>query len=839
MRDWDAPRPKVAVRPRPQRRLALAILMLALRGAPAAAESLDEHLWGTNGTVTSILRSGNTLYVAGTFEAVGPCTGGGVVVSSSDGAPRPGYPRVAGRVGAVVPDGLGGWYIGGEFVAVGGEPRRNLAHILADGRVAEWRADADTGEVRCLALAGHTLYVGGDFTRIGGRERRCIAAVDTRTGQATDWNPSASRGVSALVVRGDVVYAGGDFGTIGGEQRLYAAAIDRATGRARRWQPDPDGPVYALAHHQHRVYVGGGFMRIGGADRLHLAAVDDTAGLATNWDPSVTAPPLELPWDQPSVRTILIDGTTAYIAGRFTTVGANERAGLAQVDLETGRVMPWDPKPGPPNPWAWPFIWAVAKQHDRIYVSGAFWTIGGQPRVMLAAVDAVSGLATDWRPDVTRAPEAIAVGEHSIYLGGRFESVGAWQRRNNLAAIDLVSGAVKDWNPNPDGYFIRALALDAGVLYVGGDFSQIGGQLRSCIAAVDTLTGAATSWDPEADYYVNVLAVQADRVYAGGWFWEIGGEPRKGMAALDRSTGHALDWNPRANDAVFSIVPRGGTIYVGGFFEGIGGAQRGGIAALDSATAQATAWDPSVSYYGWVNTLVVQGSTVYAGGVFSSMGGQPRTSVAAIELASGAVRDWNPSLSPPPPYGGTIVVEALAALEGTIYIGGQFGAVSGQWRPWFAAVDSVSGAATEWVPDADGVVWALHAAEHTVYAGGAFRRMGLTPHASLVAIDVSGLAISGGEDTTARPVRVTLLQNAPNPSRGHTSIRFVLPTADRVTLAVYDLQGRRVTAPLTRELRPTGPNVVPINTDGWRPGCYLYRLEVGSTVQTRRMVVLR
>ena len=70
--------------------------------------------------------------------------GSGIPVFKSSGRTWETYPRVkqtdilfSQSVHVVVPDGSGGFYIGGEFTNVGGLTRNNIAHILSDGTVDE------------------------------------------------------------------------------------------------------------------------------------------------------------------------------------------------------------------------------------------------------------------------------------------------------------------------------------------------------------------------------------------------------------------------------------------------------------------------------------------------------------------------------------------------------------------------------------------------------------------------------------------------------------------------------------------------------------------------------
>src|SRR2546425_1928315 len=139
------------------------------------AQTVDTTLWVTNptGYVSSIVRDRGTIYIGGLFWQVGPATGSGVAVDLSAAAAMQPYPKVAGVVNAVAPDGSGGWYLGGQFTGVRGQLRNNLAHLDADGTLTAWNPNAN-GSVRALAVSGGTVYAGGDFTSIGGQVHNYI-----------------------------------------------------------------------------------------------------------------------------------------------------------------------------------------------------------------------------------------------------------------------------------------------------------------------------------------------------------------------------------------------------------------------------------------------------------------------------------------------------------------------------------------------------------------------------------------------------------------------------------------------------------------------------------------
>ncbi|MCX6998699.1 MAG: hypothetical protein NT106_00120 [Candidatus Sumerlaeota bacterium] len=263
---------------------AIALAALNVPGARAQSSTPREETWVTDSSVYAIVRTTDTVYIGGSFSYVGPSTGGGVPLDASTGAPVATFPKVNGFVYACVPDGSGGWFIGGDFNRVGGVARKNIAHILTNISVdPAWNPNA-SNQVHALAVSGSTVYASGYFTSIGGQARNHIGAIDAATtGAATNWNPDTNGYVEALAVSGSTVYAGGDFTSIGGQTRNNIAALDAATmGAATDWNPNADGGVAALAVSGSTVYAGGWFTSIGGQPRNLIAALDATTGNATD-----------------------------------------------------------------------------------------------------------------------------------------------------------------------------------------------------------------------------------------------------------------------------------------------------------------------------------------------------------------------------------------------------------------------------------------------------------------------------------------------------------------------------------------------------------------------------
>ena len=92
--------------------------------------------------------------------------------------------------------------------------------------------------------------------------------------------------------------------------------------------------------------------------------------------------------------------------------------------------------------------------------------------------------------------------------------------------------------------------------------------------------------------------------------------------------------------------------------------------------------------------------------------------------------------------------------------------------------------------------------------------------------------------TGSLPEVCVLDQNYPNPFNPSTEIRFALPEATDVRLAVYDALGREV-ARLVDGPLGSGYQHARFDASGLPSGVYLYRLETGSFQQTNRMVLLK
>jgi len=93
------------------------------------------------------------------------------------------------------------------------------------------------------------------------------------------------------------------------------------------------------------------------------------------------------------------------------------------------------------------------------------------------------------------------------------------------------------------------------------------------------------------------------------------------------------------------------------------------------------------------------------------------------------------------------------------------------------------------------------------------------------------------------PVTFALHQNYPNPFNPITTLRYDLPSDALVTLSIYDMLGREITQLVNISQQAGFKSVQWDATDMYgksvSAGIYLYQIQAGEFVQTRKMVLLK
>jgi len=94
------------------------------------------------------------------------------------------------------------------------------------------------------------------------------------------------------------------------------------------------------------------------------------------------------------------------------------------------------------------------------------------------------------------------------------------------------------------------------------------------------------------------------------------------------------------------------------------------------------------------------------------------------------------------------------------------------------------------------------------------------------------------EKSIQNPLKYNLGQNYPNPFNPSTIISYQLPIASKVSLKVYNLLGQEINT-LYEGLHQAGNFTATFNAGGLSSGIYLYRLEAGNSVFTKKALLLK
>lgn len=590
--------------------------------------SMNSGLAGTNGDVRAIIADGvGNVYIGGEFTMVGTVSAnyiakwnGSVWSAMGSGMDL--------NVYALALSG-GNLYAGGAFSSAGGQ----FAPRIAKWDGSSWSALGGSGvgmnfAVSALAVSGSDLYAGGSFTTVGALNANRIAKWN-----GTAWSALGSginNQISALAVSGGSLYAAGFFSTAGGVTVNNIAKWDGSS-----WSGLGNGVnngVHALAVSGGDLYVGGQFTSAGGGAANRIAKWNGSAwsAVGTGMDNSVNA--------------LVVSGSDLYAGGSFSTAGG----------ASSSRVAKW-------NGALWSAIgsgvnssiFALAANGTDLYAGGVFTSAGGARADRLARWSGSSWSAFGTPSAMNNEVLALAVGNGDLYAAGIFTFVGA------LPVNYIAKWNGSSWSTLGSGMdgTVVALAVGGDGLYAGGDFTTAGGVSANRIAKWN-----GTAWlalGSGMNSTVRVLAARGGEVYASGYFSTAGGVSAQRIAKWDGSV-----WSPLGSgvDAeVETLLVLGGDLYVGGSFTTIGGVPANRIAKWNGSAWSALG---SGMANGGIYALAAAGNVLYAGGTFSY---EPFYSIAKWDGTA-----WSPVGS-----GMNLHVFALAVSGSDVYAAGQFTVAGG------------------------------------------------------------------------------------------------------------------------------------------------------------------
>jgi hypothetical protein len=281
------------------------------------------------------------------------------------------------------------------------------------------------------------------------------------------------------------------------------------------------------------------------------------------------------------------------------------------------------------------------------YLGGKFTTVGGQSATNIAAVNAQTGaLVSTFKHSASGQVEALLYTHNELLTGGYFKSING-ATRTYLASLNPASGAADNYlnvpisgnyppftNNGTRVYNFNLSHLGDRAL-VTGDFTSVAGQNHQQVFQINLGTTSATvnTWtSPDfnihcADsepFYIQDAAYSPDdkTVYTVSTGYKSGSGLHTGVCdavAAYTSSGTAVhsSWvNFTGCDSLFSVAADASSVYVGGHQRwlnnsnacdsaGAGSVPRPGIGAVSPSTGLATAWNPTRSRGSGADDLVL------------------------------------------------------------------------------------------------------------------------------------------------------------------------------------------------------------------------------------------
>jgi len=112
---------------------------------------------------------------------------------------------------------------------------------------------------------------------------------------------------------------------------------------------------------------------------------------------------------------------------------------------------------------------------------------------------------------------------------------------------------------------------------------------------------------------------------------------------------------------------------------------------------------------------------------------------------------------------------------------------------------------------------------------------GTSPYSNTITV---GVGITGVDDLSTIPNRFDLFQNYPNPFNPSTTIKYQIPENTFVSIKVYNVLGC-VISTLVNDMKSAGTYEVRFDASQLTSGIYIYKIQAGEFLQTKKMILIK
>ena len=560
-------------------------------------------------------------------------------------------PEVDGNVFVIATQPDGKLLIGGQFNAVRGFPRQNVARLNADGSLDESFDPKANGPVHALVIQPDgRIVIGGEFTTLQPRgagpvlERGRIARLNAdgtvEAGFGVRIGGDLRPQVFALALQPDgSIVVGGNFSSVQPANatviftRNNLLRLTAAGGIDPTYDPNPNSTVLALLPHvDNKIVVGGGFTSLRPANgestpRNRIARLNPNGTVDSEFNPDANNGVTSLAVQRDG--KILLGGFFTTLQPVGDTAPAN-RVRLARLNVNGTLDSEFFPR-------VEGNVATVAVQSDGgILVGGAFNSVWGRGtsatnRSFLARFNPDGSVDNAFAPVVNGEVRAFAPqADGKIVIGGLFtraQPAGASTPivRQRLARLNADGSFDTGFELGAGGRILASVTQADGRIVIAGTFSNVGGAVHNNVARLNADGTVDNTYNPNFNGRVYTLALQADgKVIVGGTFTTIGGERRERLARLNSNGTIDSEFNPHLDGQVGAVALQSdGRIVVGGTFTSVipvganAPTARSNLLRLNANGTLDTAFDPSPNSS--ITALALQSDgKILVGGLFSA-----------------------------------------------------------------------------------------------------------------------------------------------------------------------------------------------------------------------------
>lgn len=782
----------------------------------------------------------------------------------------------------VVHDGI--LYAGGSFWSVFGKPFSNV--FAWDGTsIHDLGGGVSGGTVYALKIHDGLLYAGGTFTEAGEVPVDRLACWNGSIWQPVGGGVAGvqesccdSYGlplyypphVGALYSHAGDLYVGGRFTLAGGDSIHTVARWDGAAWSSLGsgisgdvcdcnmgmecycWSPH----VAAFAQYRGDLIAAGAFERAG--SNWYSCGIARWDG--EDWHDLDAAFPWNF-YDHPIVETMITYNDLLVVGGSFY----DSRLMFAQLAAWNG--IYWNEMPASHGLGLNDAVLVQRSLGDSLVVGGRFSMAGNTGAKGIASFTgdewhALGGGLSFSNLAYIGIAYDIAVFEGDLLVGGRFELAGG------VPALNVARWDGGQWHPLGEGIpdpMVLAVAVHDGTLYAGSR------ALPNHSAGLYSWNGS--SWIKQLEVHgpdpeIASLNTYGDDLVVAGSFESAGALYVANIVLWNGNEARAL--SPENVDGKVRVTGvLAGDLIVGGGFWSIGGLTMNYIARWNGETWSRIGTSLSGLTVTGVYDLVTVGQQLFIGGHFQGPSWSTNWNVAMWDGVAWHTFDGGAGLK----------VYSVSVFEGDLYVGGDLawtGPVAvdnfGRWRQpglpvylvsleavreragaridWEVASGAVAGSHLRlWREDGDGARIPICQPVPMEQPSGIFRDHGAPNGRTVYWLEereTSGMSYWLGSTILAAkelPDRVALLSVHPNPFNPSTTISFAVDRAQRVSIHVLDVGGRRIATLVERNYPP---GTYTVEWDGrdsrGRPaaaGNYIVRLQAPGGTESRKIALIR